>query len=122
MSKRLALKTLAITDHWQLVLLIVLKRTFVLSSPGFIDTLYKLFERCLTSRSTISSVVNLLANLCLGLLSLDLGPCLRECSPVTDSADTECVVPSVSSFVNWHCLVLSRGAATGAGTIQHAED
>src|ERR1051325_5884658 len=34
---------------------------------------------------------------------LDLGPCLRECSPITDAADTERVVPSVSPFVNWHC-------------------
>src|ERR1051325_8852068 len=34
---------------------------------------------------------------------LDLGPCLRERSPITDAAYTERVVPSVSPFVNWHC-------------------
>jgi len=55
------------------------------------------------SRPTISSFINLLANLRLSLLSLDLGPCLRECPPIPDAADTERVVPSVSSFVNWHC-------------------
>ena len=81
LSKRLALKTLALTDHRKLVLLIIFERTFVLPRPGFIVTLYKLLERCLTSRSTISSFVNLLANLRLSLLGLDLGPCLEGALP-----------------------------------------
>src|SRR6185503_7393746 len=103
LRKRLALKTLALIDHRQFVFLIVFERPLILSGPRSINLLYKLLERCLTSRSTISTVIDLLANLCLGLLSLDLVPCLRERSPIPDSADTECVVPSVSPFVNWHC-------------------
>ena len=99
----LPLRLLLFTDHRQLVLLVILERPLVLSRPGFIDTLYKLLERCLTSRPTISAVINLLANFRLGLFSLELSPCLRERSPIPDSADTERVVPSVSPFVNWHC-------------------
>src|SRR5678815_510168 len=93
-SKRLALKTLALADHRQFVFLIVFERTLVLSGPRFIDFFDKPLERRLSGWSTVPPFVNVLANLCLSLLRLDLVPCFGKSSPITDSADTERVVPS----------------------------